>query len=130
MYRHLESRLVESVRDFLRRAYQLEVANIVIEQPPKIEFGEYALPIAFELARKLRKAPRKIAEEIVTGIGPVAGIERFEIAGAGYINARVKRAELAAALAADRAPAAAIPPCTAISTVALAVTSFSCGTSS
>jgi len=110
LYRHLESRLAESVRDFLRRAYQLEVANIVIEQPPKIEFGEYALPIAFELARKLRKAPRKIAEEIVTGIGPVAGIERFEIAGAGYINARVKRAELAAALAADRAPAAAIPP--------------------
>ena len=110
MYRHLESRLTESVRNFLRRAYQLEVANIVIEQPPRIEFGEYALPIAFELARKLRKAPRKIAEEIVTGIGPVAGIEKFEIAGAGYINARVKRAEMAAALAADQAPAAAIPP--------------------
>jgi len=110
LYRHLESRLTESVRNFLRRAYQLEVANIVIEQPPRIEFGEYALPIAFELARKLRKAPRKIAEEIVTGIGPVAGIEKFEIAGAGYINARVKRAEMAAALAADQAPAAAIPP--------------------
>ena len=34
-----------------------------------MEFGEYALPLAFELAKKLRKAPRKIAEEIVAGIG-------------------------------------------------------------
>jgi len=109
LYRHLESRLAESVRDFLRRIYQLDIANVVIEQPPKIELGEYALPIAFELARKLRKAPRKIAEEIVAGIGPVPGIERFEIAGAGYINVRVNRAEVAVALAADQALAAAIP---------------------
>ena len=110
MYRHLERRLNESVREFLRRAYQLEIANIVIEQPPKIEFGEYALPIAFELARKLRKAPRKIAEEIVAGIGPVPGIEKFEVAGAGYINVRVNRAEVAAALVADQIPPAGVLP--------------------
>ena len=110
MYRHRERRLIESVREFLRRTYQLEVTNIVVEQPPKIEFGEYALPIAFELARKLRKAPRKIAEEIVAGIGAVPGIEKFEVAGAGYINVRVDRAEAAAALAADQTPPADIPP--------------------
>ncbi len=104
MYRHLEHRLSESVRGFLHRAYDLDAVNIVIEQPPKIEFGEYALPIAFELARKLRKAPRKIAEEIVAGIGAVPGFETFEIAGAGYINVRVHRAEVAAALAADDQP--------------------------
>src|SRR6202140_5142888 len=78
------------------------MADIVVEQPPKIEFGEYALPIAFELARKLRKAPRKIAEEIVAGVGAIPGFEKFEVAGAGYINVCVRRAELAAALAADR----------------------------
>ncbi len=110
MYRHLERRLSERLRDFLRRSYQIEAANIVIEQPPKIELGEYALPIAFELARKLRKAPRKIAEEIVAGIGSVPGIEKFEIAGAGYINVRVHRAELAFAFAADQVPAAEVPP--------------------
>ena len=109
MYRHLERGLIESVREFLLRTYQLEVANIVVEQPPKIEFGEYALPIAFELARKLRKAPRKIAEEIVGGIGPVPGIEKFEVAGGGYINVRVNRSEAAAALAAHRKPPADIP---------------------
>ncbi len=83
MYRHLQRRLSESVRAFLQRAYGLDGVNIVIEQPPKIEFGEYALPIAFELARKLRKAPRKIAEEIVAGIGLVPGFEKFDSSGSG-----------------------------------------------
>ncbi|MGB8011443.1 MAG: arginine--tRNA ligase [Terriglobales bacterium] len=110
MYRYLERRLVEHLREFLGRAYNLESVNIVVEQPPKIEFGEYALPLAFELARKLRKAPRKIAEEIVAGIGTIPGFEKFEVAGGGYINVRVSRAELAAALAADRSPDADVPP--------------------
>ena len=110
MYRHLERRLIEHLREFLRRAYGLEIANMVVEQPPKIEFGEYALPIAFELARKLRKAPRKIAEEIVGGAGAIPGFEKFEVAGGGYINVRLNRAELATALAADQSPSADVPP--------------------
>jgi arginyl-tRNA synthetase len=106
--------LVAHLREFLRRTYGLEIPDIVVEQPPKIEFGEYALPIAFELARKLHKAPRKIAEEIVAGVGAIPGFEKFEVAGAGYINVRVRRAELAAALAADgsladESPAADVP---------------------
>ena len=109
MYRHLERRLVDHLREFLRRAYSLEIANIVVEQPPKIEFGEYALPIAFELAKKLRKAPRKIAEEIVSGVGAIPGFEKLEVAGGGYINVRVNRAELATALAADESPSADAP---------------------
>ena len=105
MYRDLELRLVEHLREFLLRAYGLGNANIVVEQPPKIEFGEYALPLAFELARKLRQAPRKIAEEIVAGVGKIPGFEKFQVAGAGYINARVNRAELAVGLASDFPPA-------------------------
>jgi arginyl-tRNA synthetase len=114
LYRYLERRLVEHLREFLRLSYALEIANIVVEQPPKIEFGEYALPIAFELARRLRQAPRKIAEEIVAGVGAIPGFEKFEVAGGGYINVRVNRAALAAELAADRSlanqsPAADVP---------------------
>jgi arginyl-tRNA synthetase len=104
LYRILERRLTQRVRDFLRATYNLDLTKIVVEQPPKVEMGEYAMPIAFELAKKLRKAPRKIAEEIVAGLGPVEGFEKFEVAGAGYINARVKRGEVAAALAADQRP--------------------------
>ena len=109
MYRDLERRLAQQVRAFVSRTYALDLPEIVIEQPPKVEFGEYALPLAFELAKKLRKAPRKIAEEIVSGIGPVPGFEKLELAGAGYINARVKRDELARALVADEKPRADVP---------------------
>jgi arginyl-tRNA synthetase len=101
LYRHLEHRLAQHIRDFLRRRYSLDLPRIIIEQPPQVEFGEYALPLAFELAKKLRKAPCKIAEEIVAGIGPIEGFEKLEVAGGGYINARVKRVALAAGLAAD-----------------------------
>ena len=110
MYRHLERRLAQQIREFLRRSYDLDLPKIVIEQPPRIELGEYALPLAFELAKKLRKPPRKIAEEIVAGIGPIDGFERLELAGAGYINARLSRAALASALAADERPKVDIPP--------------------
>lgn len=109
MYRHLERRLAQRVRGFLERAYALELPKIVIEQPPKVEFGEYALPLAFELAKRLRKAPRKIAEEIVNGIGPIEGFDKLELAGAGYINARLNRGEMARALSADENPKAEVP---------------------
>ncbi len=109
MYRHLQQRLATHVREFLRRTYDLDLPAVVIEQPPKVELGEYALPLAFELAKKLRKAPRKIAEEIVAGLGAVPGFDKLEIAGAGYINARVNRGAFAAALARNENPAAEIP---------------------
>ena len=109
MYRHLERRLAQQIREFLRRSYDIDLPKIVVEQPPRVELGEYALPLAFELARKLRKAPRKIAEEIVAGIGSIDGFEKLEVAGAGYINARVKRESLAAGLAADEKPKAEVP---------------------
>jgi arginyl-tRNA synthetase len=110
LYRHLERGLAQQIREFLRRSYDLDLPKIVIEQPPRVELGEYALPLAFELAKKLRKPPRKIAEEIVAGIGAIDGFEKLELAGAGYINARVKREGLAAALAADENPKADVPP--------------------
>jgi arginyl-tRNA synthetase len=110
VYRHLQRRLADAIRDLVRRTYNLELAAAVIEQPPKVEFGEYALPLAFELAKKLRQAPRKIAEEIVSGVGVVEGFDKLEVAGAGYINARLNRATLASALAGDQKPLADIPP--------------------
>ncbi len=91
VYLEKQKLLAARVRDFLRDKYQLDLTNIVIEQPPKVEMGEFALPLSFELAKKLRKAPRKIAEEIVAEFPLPAGFEKLEVAGAGYINARLKR---------------------------------------
>src|SRR5450631_2016305 len=63
--------------------------------------GEFALPVSFELAKRLRKAPRKIAEEIVAEFPLPEGFDKLEVAGAGYINARLKRDVAARALASD-----------------------------
>ncbi|MBV9574039.1 MAG: arginine--tRNA ligase, partial [Acidobacteriales bacterium] len=104
MYLHLKQRLRRHFREFLQRAYNLDFPRITIEEPPRVELGEYALPLAFELAKTLRKPPRKIAEEIIHDSGPLAGFKKFELAGGGYINARVDRATMATALTADHQP--------------------------
>ncbi len=109
MYRHFQHKLSDHIREFLGRTYNLDLPNIVIEQPPRVDLGEYALPLAFELAKKLRKAPRKIAEEIVAGIGEIDGFEKFAVAGAGYINAYLKRGLMATSLAEDETPGSEIP---------------------
>ncbi len=101
MYLREQKRLEERLRAVLRELYQIGIANVVIEQPPEIKLGEYALPLAFELARKLRKAPRKIAEEVVGALGAIDGFAGFEVAGAGYINARLDRGAAVEAIAAS-----------------------------
>jgi arginyl-tRNA synthetase len=101
VYLREQKRLEERLRAVLQELYQIEIANVVIEQPPEIKFGEYALPLAFELARKLRKAPRKIAEEVVAALGAIEGFAGFEVAGAGYINARLNRGAAVEVIAAS-----------------------------
>src|SRR6266849_9756823 len=49
--------------------------------------GEAASPVCFELAKRLKKAPRQIAQEIANGLGRVDGIAKVEVAGGGYLNA-------------------------------------------
>jgi arginyl-tRNA synthetase len=95
LYLELQQQLIQRVCDLLKRQYDVELPRIVVDQPPNVGLGEYALPLSFELAKKLRKPPRKIAEEIVAGLGEVPGFEKFEVAGAGYINARINRQEAA-----------------------------------
>jgi len=95
LYLQLQQQLIQRVSDLLKRQYDVELPRIVVDQPPNVGLGEYALPLSFELAKKLRKPPRKIAEEIVAGLGQVPGFEKFEVAGAGYINARINREEAA-----------------------------------
>ena len=88
----LQARLKTALRSMIRAQWNIEAPDIVLNQTPKIELGELATPVPFELARPLKKAPRAIAEELVTKIGKIDGIERMEVAGAGYINFFLDRA--------------------------------------
>jgi arginyl-tRNA synthetase len=92
VYLELQKRLEQHLRAVLAEKYDLQLETIPLEIPPEQKFGELATPIAYELARKLRKAPKIIAQEIVAALGHLDGFSSFEIAGAGYINARLDRA--------------------------------------
>src|SRR5437867_123966 len=97
MFLILEQRVREACASHIRQTYSLEIP-IVAEQPRQPEFGELAIPVAFALAKQLKKAPRKIAEEVVDAMGPIPGISKMEVAGNGYINVRFDRGAYAAAL--------------------------------
>ncbi len=63
----------------------------MLEAPKQSSFGELAIPVAFHLARQLKRAPVSIAREIVENIGPLEGVSALEVAGNGYINVRLDR---------------------------------------
>jgi arginyl-tRNA synthetase len=62
------------------------LAAIPVEPAPRRALGDLAVPLAFELARRLRKAPRVIAQEIVGALGRIEGFSRIEAAPNGYVN--------------------------------------------
>ncbi len=90
MYQTLTKRLRDALAGHIREKYGAELA-VVLERPPKIEMGEAASPVCFELAKRLKRAPRQIAQEIANSLGNVEGIARVEVAGGGYLNAYFDR---------------------------------------
>ena len=64
-----------------------QVPEVVLENPKDKAHGDYATNMAMQLARVAKKAPRMIAEDIVSNINKEkASIEKIEIAGPGFIN--------------------------------------------
>jgi arginyl-tRNA synthetase len=86
VYQTLLARLREALAAHVREKYSVEIP-IVLERPPKLELGEAASPLCFELAKRLKKAPRMIAQEIANSLPKIKGIARVEVAGGGYLNA-------------------------------------------
>ena len=97
MFHLLEKRVQEAFHHHIQARYALDLA-VAIEQPKQPDFGELALPVAFQLAKQLKQAPKKIAAELVAEVGAIAGVAALEVAGNGYINVRFDRALYGAAL--------------------------------
>src|SRR5882672_3217262 len=91
MYQRLTERLRETLARHIHEKYGVELA-IVLERPPKIEMSEAASPVCFELAKRLKRPPRQIAQEIASSFPKVEGITNLEVAGGGYLNAFFDRA--------------------------------------
>ncbi len=85
-----------------------ELPQISLEVPPKRSLGDVAVPVAFELARRLKKAPRVIGAEVAAKLGRIDGVSRVEVAPNGYLNFYLDRpAFLRARLSGSVAP---LPP--------------------
>ncbi|MBS1798915.1 MAG: arginine--tRNA ligase [Acidobacteria bacterium] len=104
MYRTIQQSLTARIQSILATKYDVTLASLAVEQPPSIALGELALPVAFELAKRLRKAPRAIATELAAELSAQLpeGIASVEVAGAGYLNIRLDRAYIAKHTAADK----------------------------
>ncbi len=106
MYRTIQQTLLTRIQAIVSAKYGITLPHVAIEQPPSIRLGEFALPLAFELAKRLRKAPRAIAAELqgalTEDLANLPGIASVEIAGAGYLNLRMDRASTVLAIAGDR----------------------------
>ena len=90
MYLEIVNRIRAAIAGHIRLAYGVDL-KVLTERPPRLEMGEVATPVCFELAKRLKKAPRVIAQEIAASIGPIDGVARFEVAGGGYLNAHLER---------------------------------------
>ncbi|WP_158945494.1 arginine--tRNA ligase [Granulicella sp. S190] len=106
MYRTIQQSLMARIQAILLAKYDVTLAHLAVEQPPSIALGELALPVAFELAKRLRKAPRAIAaelaSELTTVLPELEGVASVEVAGAGYLNIRLDRASTIRRIAADQ----------------------------
>jgi len=109
MVRTLQIALQARIQAILLSKYEVTLSHLAVEQPPNIAMGELALPVAFELAKQLRKSPRVIATELAAELNTmitntpelVPGLDSVEVAGAGYLNIRLDRAILVRAIARD-----------------------------
>jgi arginyl-tRNA synthetase len=109
----LHETIKASLFETVRRVYGLDEGALpafAIETPPNRTMGDLAVPLAFELARRLRRAPRLIAQEIASAMTSPDGVIRVAAAPNGYVNFFLDRPrfladQLAAAPAGEPRPA-------------------------
>ena len=107
----LQNAIRDGLRSSARELFDIELEQIAMEVPPKIEFGDLAFPVAFELAKQIKqktgekRAPRQIAEALKASLKSIESIERVDVAGAGYLNIFFDRANLLLGLSTDTANA-------------------------
>ena len=83
MYHHIKEALAHTL--------ELQSSQIILETPKNRDFGHYATPLAFTLAKILKQSPMAIAQDIAKKLEKLKGLEGLEIFSKvevlnGYIN--------------------------------------------
>ena len=94
-----QSDLVARIRQTVSAAFGLTLGEIQVQTTPRLDLGDMALPLAFDLAKKLGRKPRDIAQDLAPKLATVAGVSRAEVAGGGFINLFLDRSAFTDSLA-------------------------------
>ncbi|MDD5542634.1 MAG: arginine--tRNA ligase [Acidobacteriia bacterium] len=108
MYRQFQEDIRRHFLQYLKSHFGIENMPLKLETPPQVNFGEIALPVAFDLAKQLKKAPRAIAQDIAETVGSIEGVVRVSVAAAGYLNLHLDRSRFLRRVL--TAPSGARPP--------------------
>jgi arginyl-tRNA synthetase len=75
--------------------------SVTLERPKRADFGDYSTNAALLLAKSVGAPPREVAERLGDALSQRLGasLERFEVAGPGFVNLFVTDAWLRGALA-------------------------------
>ncbi len=90
---NLKSRLKNDIHNLLKDRYPLDLERIELGYTPNISMGDLALAFPFQLAKELKRAPRDIAQEIAPQLSTLEGVDKCEIAGAGYLKLFLDRTQ-------------------------------------
>jgi arginyl-tRNA synthetase len=90
-YKQIESKLQATVREIISDAD----ASIVLVRPcPDPKFGDYQSNALMSLAKARKLNPRQLAENVLVKLNVSDVCEKVEIAGAGFLNFRLKNSVL------------------------------------
>ena len=93
----LEQRLREAVATVLPDA---SAATLLVRPCPDAKFGDYQSNALMSLAKERKMNPRLLATQVVEKLNVTEWCEKVEIAGAGFLNFRIKTSALEQTLAA------------------------------
>ena len=99
-YRHIEQRLREAVAAVLPDCAPEDLASVVVRPCAEARFGDYQCAALMALAKARKLNPRRLAEDVRARLDVSDVCDTVEVAGAGFLNFRLKAATRDAALAA------------------------------
>jgi len=94
-HRNIESRLQSAVKAVLPEA---DVTGVLVRPCPDPRFGDYQSNALMSLAKAHKMNPRQLATDVLAKLEVSEWCENVEIAGAGFLNFRLKTAALIEAL--------------------------------
>ncbi|MCK9899672.1 arginine--tRNA ligase [Frankia sp. Cpl3] len=92
----LADSIVAAVRDAVANG-ELDVAvpaAVTVERPRQPEHGDYASPVALQLAKEARRPPRAVADLLAARLRTDPGVAAVEVAGPGFLNIRLAGAAM------------------------------------